>query len=105
MPQFVISYRLPDDYMTGAEENSAAWMAFFDGLGNNLVELGRPVVEARVLGNGAAGTRLGGYSIIEAEDIEAATTLAKDCPALDLGAGVEVGRVGTLSGGRVVVDN
>jgi hypothetical protein len=103
MPQFLLSYRLLGDYVTGRLENATAWMAFFDGLGDHLAELGRPVVESRTLGNCEADTRLGGYSLVEAEDIEAAVTLVKDCPALDLGAGVEVGQVGTLSGGRVVV--
>ena len=35
-------------------------------------------------------TKPGGYSMITADDLEAALTLAKGCPALREGGGVEV---------------
>jgi hypothetical protein len=43
------------------------------------------------LGHCGAGTRPGGYSLISVDDLEAAVALAKGCPALAEGAGVQVG--------------
>jgi hypothetical protein len=34
-----------------------------------------------------------GYSVVAAEDLDSALALAKDCPALRVGGGVEVGPV------------
>ena len=48
------------------------------------------------LGNCGAGTRPGGYSLISAGDLEAAVALAKGCPALAEGAGVQVGQLTDL---------
>jgi hypothetical protein len=61
------------------------------GMGASLVEQGLPVVESSSLGNCGAETRLGGYSLVSADDLEAALALAKGCPALEMGAGVWVG--------------
>jgi hypothetical protein len=49
------------------------------------------VIESSTLGKLGDGTRLGGYSLVSADDPEAALTLAKGCPALEMGGGIEVG--------------
>jgi hypothetical protein len=51
------------------------------------------VVGTQTLGKLDAQTRLGGYSMVTATDLEHATVLAKGCPALQLGGGVEIGAV------------
>jgi hypothetical protein len=93
MASFVFWYRVPHDYQPGSPETVAAWTDFFAGLGDGLADTGRAVVQSATLGDTGAGTRLGGYSIVTADDLDAATQLAKGCPALEMGAGVEIGQL------------
>lgn len=97
MTNFVFAYRLPRDYQQGRPETAAAWRAWFDGMGSSLVEIGNPVFESATVGNCGPDTALGGYSMITADDLESALTLAKGCPALAEGAGVEVGVITELT--------
>ncbi len=91
MPNFVLSYRSSKGYIP-SEDSRAAWMSWFDGMGHHLVELGRPVFERTTIGEcRPAHTELGGYSIIEADDFDAALAIAKGCPSLERDGGVEVG--------------
>lgn len=91
MPNFVFSYRNPKGYVPTADTR-AAWMAWFDGMGDHLVELGRPVFERTSIGAcDPASTELGGYSVIQAEDFDAALAIAKGCPYLGRHGGVEIG--------------
>ncbi len=95
MPTFVLSYRSRPGY-TRTPESGAAWMAWFRGIGDQLAELGKPAVDRAALGNCGPGTELAGYSLITAADLESAVALAKGCPALDSGGGVEVGLLGEV---------
>lgn len=97
MPRFLFSYRVPEDYQPGTETGKA-WGAWFESLGSSRVDTGHAVLATRTLGNLDAGTRLGGYSLVSAEDIDRAAALAKECPALQLGGGVEIGAVPELTG-------
>jgi YCII-related domain len=98
MPTFVFSYRSPTGYQPSAE-GASAWMAWFDSMGDHLVELGQPVSEAAVIGNNdPARTQLGGYSIIRADDLESAVAIAKGCPQLDRDGGVEIGQLAEVPG-------
>jgi YCII-related domain len=91
MAKFLFSYRAQQDYTIGRPDTAAAWRAWFDSMGTTLVDRGLPVVESIPLGNLGADTRLGGYSIVTADDLDAAIAIAKGCPALSQGGGVEVG--------------
>jgi hypothetical protein len=97
MTQYVLTYRQPATNEPPAEDPIEAWNTFFNGLGDHLVDPGNPVFSSRSLGNlGSSGVYpLGGYSIIEADDLDAAVALAQDCPALR-GGGVEVGEITVL---------
>jgi YCII-related domain len=96
MPRFVFAYRHPEGY-SPSPENASAWMAWFEGMGDHLVNLGQPAVACATLGNCDSGrTELGGYSVIEADDLDAATAIAKGCPHLGRGGGVEVGQLGEV---------
>ena len=97
MPTFVFSYRMPKDYVPGGADTMAAWAAWFDSMGANLTDRGKPVFETTGLGNCGGDTALGGYSFVTAEDLESAVGLAKGSPALDAGGGVEVGAVMALN--------
>jgi hypothetical protein len=97
VPRFLFSYRVPEDCQPGAETGKA-WQAWFESLGSSRVDTGHAVVATRALGNLDAGTRLGGYSLVTAQDIEGATALAEGCPALRLGGGVEIGAIPEFTG-------
>ena len=90
MPRFLFSYRVPTDYRPGAETGQA-WEAWFGSLGSSRIDTGHGVLATRALGSLDAGTRLGGYSVVTAEDMDGAAVLAEGCPALALGGGVEIG--------------
>ena len=93
MASFVFSYRVPHDYQPGSPETAAAWRDFFTSLGDGLADTGHAAIQSAVLGDIGTATRLGGYSIVTADDLDAATQLAKGCPALGMGAGVEIGQL------------
>jgi hypothetical protein len=97
VPRFLFSYRVPEGYQLGAETGKA-WQAWFESLGSSRIDTGHAVVATRALGKLDAETRLGGYSLVTAEDIEGATALAEGCPALRLGGGVEIGAIPEFTG-------
>jgi hypothetical protein len=97
MPTFVLSYRTPKDNAPSGPEAMDAWMSWFASMGDSVSDPGNPVFESGEVGNCGTGTRLGGYSFVTADDLEAALSLAKGSPALAAGGGVEVGTVTFLS--------
>jgi hypothetical protein len=98
MPAFIFTYRKAAGY-TRAPQTTAAWRAWFEGMGGQLTDQGQPVVAHTVLGTcDPAGTEPGGYSLIQADDLEAATAIAKGCPHLEHGGGIEVGELGEVPG-------
>jgi hypothetical protein len=97
MPTFLLSYRMPADFTPGRPDAIANWTAFFKGMGDHVVDAGKPVSETADLGHLGADTRPGGYSLISADDLEAAVTLAKGCPALAAGAGVQVSQLAEVT--------
>jgi hypothetical protein len=73
----------------------AAWDGWFKQLGDALVDGGNPASGTKVLsadGAVAAGgsTAPTGYSIIKAESLDSAVSLARGCPVLAGGASIEV---------------
>jgi hypothetical protein len=71
-----------------------AWTDWFGTLGDALVDGGNPAgATRRISADGsvsddAAGPS--GYSIVKADSLDGAVTLAKGCPVLDGGASVQV---------------
>jgi hypothetical protein len=93
MANYVFSYRVPSDYVPGADA-AAEWQDWFGEMGSALVDLGHAVTSYGSLGDvGGSASRMIGYSVVTAEDMDAALALAQDCPALRVGGGVEVGPV------------
>ena len=95
MPTFLFSYRMPADYQPGPRTRPRTGLRSSTGWATTSWTGASPCPRRRSSA-GADGTRLGGYSLISAEDLEAAVTLAKDCPALAEGAGVQVGQLADL---------
>ena len=91
MGKYVFSYRVPAGYRPDAG-TPAEWQAWVGGMGEALVDIGHAVTDYASLGEvGGSGSRMIGHSVVSAEDMDAALALAKDCPALRVGGGVEVG--------------
>ncbi len=82
-----------------SEENQArvmkAWGAWFGALGAAIVDGGAPTGEARsikgdTVSDGAGAHPLSGYSIIAADSLDGAVSLAQGCPVLADGGTVNV---------------
>ena len=99
MAKYVISYRAREEHVPGREDDMAAWAAWFTSIGQNLADSGSPVRDTIQIGDCGAGQRLRGYSVISADDLDAALLIAKGCPGLkDTGFGVEIGVVQEMPG-------
>jgi hypothetical protein len=97
---YLIANRAPKGYRDSAE-SFAAWNAWFDRLGDSLMDRGNPVSGERAsLGNCGSDTELGGYTLVAADSLEAAIALASGCPRLEVGGGVEIGRLTILNEGK-----
>ena len=92
MNTYVFAYRTPKD-AAGSPDAMSVWMSWFEQLGSHVVDHGNPIFARTTLGNTDGGTVLGGYSLISAESLDAATALARSCPAVTFGGGVEIGEV------------
>lgn len=99
MPKFIFTYRTAKDYDSLTDPGGlAAWGTFLnDVIAPNVADPGYPVFEpSTVVGEAGPSTRLGGYSIVTAEDVETAMSLARKCPSVERGGGVEVGLLAVL---------
>ena len=99
MPQFIFSYRSAKDYDALADADGvAAWGAFLnDVIAPSVVDPGWPVFEpTAVLGEAGQSTQLGGYSIVTADDLETALSMARHSPTMTRGGGVEVAALAAL---------
>ncbi len=105
MPEFIFTYHggeMPDTPEAGAE-GMAKWLAWAETLGSTLVNPGTPVGVTRVLTpDGVSGEPsphpIMGFSILEAESMEAAMELLKDCPHLEYGGTLEVSEMLPMPG-------
>lgn len=89
MKKFVILYV---GYEEPNEENMKgreAWMNWFESISEHIVDGGNPMANGREIKDGQV-TELPldlnattGYTLINAESIDAAVELAKDCPTLN----------------------
>jgi hypothetical protein len=93
MARYVFSFRVPSGY-TPQAGTRAEWQAWFGGLGSALVDVGNAVTDYASLGEvGGTDSRMVAYSVVSAQDMDGALALAKDCPVMQIGGGVEVGPV------------
>jgi hypothetical protein len=98
MARYVFSFRVPSDYAPNTD-TPAEWRAWFGSLGPALVDVGNAVTGYASVGEvGGSGSRMVAYSVVSAEDLDSALALAKDCPVMRVGGGVEVGPVMEVSG-------
>lgn len=100
MSRFLIVYRgAPGGHESeGAEHVPSNWQAWFDGLGSAVIDQGGLThssveIPSRLRGPKLSSSALSGYSIIEAEDFDAAVKIAEDCPIFDEKGSVEIARL------------
>ncbi len=103
MGKFIVLYRSPVSFMDGMKDAApeqqqqamAPWMAWFQRCGDQLVDMGGPLANAQTFtasDSASGGSDVVGYSILEADSIEAAHALIEGHPHLDWrdGCSVEV---------------
>ncbi len=86
-------HRVPQDYTPGEPRNVVAWQAWFASMGANRADPGSAVIQTSFLCNLGEGTRIGGYLVLTADNLDAALSVANGCPSLGLGGGIEVGLI------------
>ncbi|HBN30290.1 MAG TPA: hypothetical protein DD416_03485 [Rhodobacteraceae bacterium] len=69
-----------------------AWMAWFGGMGDAVVDGGNPLGMSKTLTSGGVtddggANPVSGYSIVNAADMDAAVEMAKGCPMVADGSG------------------
>lgn len=96
MAEFIFTYRTPVDFTPGTPDGIAAWTAWFQGMGSQLRDMGKPVFNRATVGDSVDGAPLGGYSLVTAQNLDEALTLVKGCPILAAGGGVVVGELADL---------
>ena len=97
MPQYVITY-LGGDQPSSPEEGEqhyAKYREWLSSLGDSAVSPANPFKDTSTInpdGTVTPGstTSMSGYTIIEAGSMEAALSIAKACPFLDIGGSLEV---------------
>ena len=98
MPKFMFIYHgggRPETPEEGAKV-MAAWGAWMEGMGEAMVDGGNPAgmsktVTANGIEDNGGANPVSGYTLVSAENMDAALALAKGCPILEGGKGtVEV---------------
>lgn len=97
MAEFIFAFHggaMPETPEEGAKV-MAAWGAWMEGLGENMVNPGNPVgmsktVTAKGVVDNGGSNPLSGFTIVKAGNIEAACKMAAGCPIVDSGGSVEV---------------
>ena len=97
MANYLLVYHggsMPESPEAGAKI-MRAWTDWFGVLGGALVDGGNPVSKVKTIASNGTVSDGGvnpssGYSVIKADNLDAAVALAKACPVLGGGASVEV---------------
>ena len=101
MPKFMFAYHgggMPETPEEGARM-MAAWNDWYSAMGDALADGGSPVGQSltgskRVVASDGGANPLSGYTVVQADTIEAACEMAKGCPMIADGSGsVEVAPV------------
>jgi YCII-related domain len=97
MANYLLAYKGGGMPETPAEQQKVmeAWGAWFGGLAAAVVDGGNPCGPSKnIASNGTvsdgAPSQISGYSVIKADNLDAATKMAKGCPILASGGSVEV---------------
>jgi len=105
MPQYVIVY-LAGDQPSSPEEGKQHFSKYMDwltSLGDSAVSPANPLKNTSTVspdGTVTSGgtTTMSGYTVIEADSMEAALSIARACPFLDIGGSLEVSELVKMPG-------
>jgi hypothetical protein len=97
MAKYLLAFRggsMPEGEEAGAQV-MAAWEAWFTSVGAAVADPGNPSSKSRTIATdrtiGPEGApSLSGYTILSADSLDAAVSLAKTCPVLAGGSSIEV---------------
>jgi hypothetical protein len=89
MLEFIFTHRFPRDFK-GSPATAASAKAYFEEIGENVVSRSDLMFETRKLGDCGNGTEPNAYTIVRAEDAEAAMAMARKWNLLQHGGGLEV---------------
>jgi hypothetical protein len=98
MAKYLLLYRGGKMPETEAEQEAVmkAWDAWFHELGSAVVDGGNPFTPGAAKAISADGavsdarSDASGYSVLEADSLDAATSLAKGCPVFQGGASLDI---------------
>jgi hypothetical protein len=98
MPKYLLVYHGGSMPETEEEQATvmAAWGQWYEALGQAVVDGGNPVGKTKTTASdgsvtdGGGANPVTGYTIISADDVDAAVDLSKGCPVLQSGGSVEV---------------
>ena len=105
MPQYVIVY-LGGDQPSSPEEGKqqmSKYMDWLSSLGDSAVSPANPLKNTSTVnpdGTVTPGgkTTMSGYTVIKADSMDAALSIAKACPFLDIGGSLEVSELTEMPG-------
>jgi hypothetical protein len=105
MTQFLISY-IGGDQPSSPEEGQAhraKWQQWLEDLGSAIVSPANPMMHTQTVNpDGSVTTggssRMSGYTIVEADSMDAALEMAKSCPFLDINGSLEVSELMQMPG-------
>ncbi len=105
MPQYIIVY-LGGDQPSSPEEGKqhyAKYREWLSSLGDSAVSPANPFKDTSTVnsdGTVTTGgtTTMSGYTIVEADTMDAALSIAKACPFLDIGGSLEVSELVEMPG-------
>lgn len=98
MPKFVLAYHGAPQFKSKADgvAHMAAWTAWRQGLGKAVVDRGLPLSASRTIHpdgtvvDGGGANPLVGYTVLQADSIDAAIGLVRPCPHLSAGGSIEI---------------
>jgi hypothetical protein len=107
MPQYIITY-LGGNQPSSPEEGKQhfeKYKQWLSSLGDSAVSPANPLKNTSTVNSDGTvttggATTMSGYTIIESDSMEAALTIAKACPFLDIGGSLEVSELIQMPGNK-----
>ncbi|MCH7936650.1 MAG: hypothetical protein IH994_06115 [Proteobacteria bacterium] len=100
MTDYIIAYHGGNKPATPEEgaKHMAKWQAWVDGLGDAAVNPGTPLGKSRIVSSSGVSddggaNPMSGFSIVKADNMDAALEMAKECPFLETGGTLEVAEI------------
>jgi hypothetical protein len=105
MPQYIMTYLGGNRPATPEEgkQHFAKYQEWLASLGESAVSPANPLKNTNTFNSyrsveTGSKTTMSGFTIVEAESIEAALAIAKECPFLDIGGSLEVSELMQMPG-------